>query len=478
MHRNRSAKIIATLGPATSDAAIIEKLFRAGADLFRLNFSHGNHEDHRARVETIRAVEKQVERPIGILLDLQGPKLRLGEFLDGEIVLQPGDRFRLDLDLAPGNTERAPLPHPEIFAALQEGTSLPIDDGRVRLEVESFAADHANTVVRVGGSLSNHKGVNVPDVVLPLPPLTEKDREDLKFGLDLGVDWIGLSFVQRPEDCVLLRDLIDGRAALMCKLEKPAALIHLEDIVDQSDAVMVARGDLGVELPPEQVPSAQKRILRECRRAGKPVVVATQMLDSMIRAPVPTRAEASDVATAVYDGSDAVMLSGETAVGDYPVESVAMMDRIIRQVEQDPHYLKGLSSQHLEPEATTADAICYALQAVAQTLSVSTTVIYTSSGFSALRAARERPQAAILSLTPSVNTARRLAVAWGVHAVVIEDVQGTQQMVDRAAQQAVLEGFAERGERIVIAAGMPFGTAGTTNLLRVARIPQKRSKQQ
>jgi len=474
MHRTRSAKIIATLGPATSEPAVIEKLFRAGADVFRLNFSHGNHADHRARVETIRAIERELGRPIGILLDLQGPKLRLGEFEQGSATLQEGDNFRLDLDPTPGDRERAPLPHPEIFSALEVGTFLLVDDGRVRLEVESFDHEHALTVVRVGGDVSDHKGVNVPNVVLPLPPITEKDREDLEFGLQLGIDWVGLSFVQRPEDCVLLRDLIDGRALLMCKLEKPAALLHLEEIIDECDAVMVARGDLGVELLPEQVPSAQKRILREGRRAGKPVVVATQMLESMIRAPVPTRAEASDVATAVYDGADAVMLSGETAVGDYPVESVAMMDRIVHEVEKDPYYRKGMTAQHLDPEPTTADAICYALQAVAQTLSVSTTVIYTSSGFSALRAARERPQAAILSLTPSVNTARRLAVVWGVHSVVIEDVQGTQQMIDRASQLAVQEGFAEHGERIVIAAGMPFGTAGTTNLLRVARIPKKR----
>ncbi|MEM7407032.1 MAG: pyruvate kinase [Pseudomonadota bacterium] len=473
MHRNRNAKIIATLGPASADESVIEKLFLAGADVFRLNFSHGSHDDHRALVKSIRDVESKVDRPIGILLDLQGPKLRLAEFAEGSVDLQQGQQFRLDLDETPGDVTRAPLPHPEIFAAIEEGTILLLDDGRVRLEVTDCSPSHADTIVRVPGTLSDHKGVNVPGVVLPLPPLTEKDREDLAFGLDLGIDWVGLSFVQRPEDGYLLRSLVDRRASLMCKLEKPAALKQLPGIVEHFDAVMVARGDLGVELPPEQVPGAQKRIVRVCRQAGKPVIVATQMLDSMMRAPVPTRAEASDVATAVYDGADAVMLSGESAVGQFPVQSVEMMDRILREVEQDPHYLEVLAAQHLPPEPTTADAICHALQAVAQTLSVSTTVIYTASGSSALRAARARPRAAILTLTPNVATARRLAVVWGVHAVIIEDVQGTQQMVDKASQTAVHEGFADRGDRIVIAAGMPFGTAGSTNLLRVARIPTK-----
>ena len=477
MRRDRLAKILATLGPASSDAQTIERLFNAGVDVFRLNFSHGTHEQHRALYQIIRDLEARVGRPIGILLDLQGPKLRVGEFVDGEVTLRQGQSFRLDMDSQPGTDTRVELPHPEIFAAATPGMSLLLDDGRIELEVTSCDEEHAITRVKVGGVLSDHKGVNVPEVVLPLPPITEKDREDLAFGLELGVDWVGLSFVQRPSDCDLVREIMGTRAGLMCKLEKPAALQCLDEIVAKSDAVMVARGDLGVELPPEKVPSAQKRIVRACRDAGKPVVVATQMLDSMIRAPVPTRAEASDVATAIYDGADAVMLSGETAMGEYPVQSVAMMDRIVREVEGDPHYRELLEAQHLPPEATTADAICYALHIVAQTLSVPTIVIFTASGSSALRAARERPAAAILSLTPNVRTARRLAVAWGVHSVVIEDVEGTTDMVERAARVSVHEEFAKQGDRIVIAAGMPFGTAGTTNLLRVFRIPHKRRKQ-
>jgi pyruvate kinase len=476
MHRNRNAKIIATIGPGSSDPSMLASLFNAGADVFRLNASHGNHDDHRARFDAIRALETAVGRPVGVLFDLQGPKLRLGKFENGNAPLRVGQKFRLDRDATPGDSTRVCLPHAEIYAAVHPGTRLLLDDGQVCLEVVDHAEATIDTVVRIGEQLSDNKGVNLPDVVLPLPALTPKDEEDLKFALSLGADWIGLSFVQRREDCELLRELIAGRAGLMCKLEKPSALLDLEAIVAASDAVMVARGDLGVELPPEQVPSAQKRIVRVCRQAGKPVVVATQMLDSMIRMPVPTRAEASDVATAVYDGADAVMLSGETAVGDYPVEAVDMMDRILREVESDPHYLEMLKAQHLAPEATTADAICYALQVVVETLSLSTTVIFTASGSSALRAARERPAARILTLTPNVATARRLAAVWGVHSVVIEDIDGTTQMVERAAQAAVKEGFAVQGERIVIAAGMPFGTAGTTNLLRVARIPTQRKK--
>ncbi|NKC16962.1 MAG: pyruvate kinase [Gammaproteobacteria bacterium] len=471
MHRERNAKIIATLGPASSDAAMIERLFLAGADMFRLNFSHGSHDEHLALVQAIRALEENQGKPIGVLLDLQGPKLRVGEFADGPVRLREGARFSLDLADVPGDSTRVRLPHPEIFAAAEPGMQLLLDDGRIRLQVSRCQENRLETIVHTDGELSDHKGVNVPDMVLPLPPVTQKDLDDLEFGLDHGVDWVGLSFVQRPEDCEALRERIQGRAALMCKLEKPAALNRLEPIVEACDAVMVARGDLGVELPPEQVPSAQKRIIRACRKAGKPVVVATQMLDSMMRQPVPTRAEASDVATAIYDGADAVMLSGETAVGDYPEQAVSMMERIVCRSETDPYYAEVQKARRLEPEKTTADAICCALQAVVDTLKVNTTVIYTESGFSAQRAARERPAAAILSLTPKIATARRLAVTWGVRSVVVPVLEDAQQMVDKACQTAVNEGFAAPGELIVIAAGMPFGTAGTTNLLRVTRIP-------
>ncbi len=470
MRRLRNAKIIATLGPASSSEEAIRALFVAGADVFRLNFSHGTVEEHRDRLEVIRRLERQTRRPIAALLDLQGPKLRIGRFEAGRARLQEGRSFRLDLDEAPGNEQRVQLPHREVFAALRPGVEVLLDDGRVRLSVKASGANFAETLVKTGGSLSNNKGVNVPGVVLPLSPFTEKDERDLEVGLELGVDWVAPSFVQRPQDVTELRRRLDGRAAIMAKLEKPAAIERLEEIVPLADALMVARGDLGVELPPERVPSVQKAIVRECRAAGRPVVVATQMLESMVDSPVPTRAEASDVATAVYDGVDAVMLSGETAVGRYPAGAVAIMDRIIRHVESDPHYRQVVDANLPVPQATTADAICAAIRRIAETLPVAATVTYTSSGFSALRAARERPKAPILTLTPKLSTARRLSVAWGVHALPSADPRLVQQMVEDACRAALREGFADIGDQVVIVAGLPFGRSGTTNMIRVARI--------
>ena len=470
MRRHRKAKIIATLGPSTSDEESIRALYLAGADVFRLNFSHGSHEDHRERMFLIRRLEREVERPIGVLLDLQGPKLRVGVMENGPVELEAGKSFRLDLKDTPGTAERAPLPHPEVFAALDRGTLLLLDDGKLSLEVQDCGPEFAETVVVTGGPLSNRKGVNVPGAVLPISPLTEKDRADLEFGLDLGADWVGLSFVQRPEDLVEARSLIEGRASVMTKVEKPAAVDCLSELVALTDAVMVARGDLGVEMPPEQVPSRQKEMIRACRLAGKPVVVATQMLDSMVHSPAPTRAEASDVATAVYDGADAVMLSAETAVGDYPAEAVAMMDRIIESTEQDPSYEALLHALHTEPESTPADAISSAVAQVARTISAACVASYTMSGSTALRAARERPQVPILVLTNKMETARRLAVLWGAHCVHTADVSNTQEMVDKACRIALQEGMANLGNALVITAGVPFGTPGTTNLLRIATV--------
>ncbi|MBM3950476.1 MAG: pyruvate kinase [Rhodospirillales bacterium] len=471
MRRRRSAKIIATVGPACSTEAVLAKLFEAGADVFRLNFSHGSHEDHKTRFDIIRALETKHGRPIGILLDLQGPKLRVGEFKGGRIELAPGAKFRLDLNPDWGDERRAPLPHPEVFRALAAGTDLLLDDGRVRLRVDRCGADFAETTVMVGGEISDHKGLNVPSAVLDLSPLTRKDIEDLNYGLELGVDWVALSFVQRAEDVSEARKLIAGRAGIMTKLEKPAAIEHLDEIVALSDAVMVARGDLGVELPPEDVPGIQKRIIRACRQAGRPVVVATQMLDSMVHSPTPTRAEASDVATAVYDGADAVMLSAETAVGEYPAEAIAMMDRIIYRVERDPLYRKIMQAEHHDPEATSADAITAAARQVAKTISAAAIVTFSSTGSTTLRCARERPGVPILGLTPRPDTARRLALAWGVHSVQIDDLHSFSEMVTKAVAAASREGFAKPGQRVVVTAGVPFGTPGATNILRIALVP-------
>jgi len=464
----RNAKIIATLGPGSSTEEMIHALFEAGADVFRLNFSHGGHEDHKRRYDIIRAMEEKYHRSIGILLDLQGPKLRVGQFEGGKVKLKQGNNFRLDLSDGLGDENRVSLHHPEIFEVLEEGTDLLLDDGNIRLRVAEFGADFAETEIITGGVLSDHKGVNVPSVVLPLSPLTEKDLEDLRFGLDLGVDWVALSFVQRPEDIAEARKLIAGRAGVMSKLEKPAAMDHLDEIVNLSDAVMVARGDLGVEVPPEDVPALQKRIVFTCRAAGKPVVVATQMLESMVHAPTPTRAEASDVATAIYDGTDAIMLSAETAVGEYPIESVAMMDRIVRRVENDPHYRKMMEAYRYAPEATAADAITAAARQVAHTISASAIVTFSSTGSTTLRCARERPRVPVLGLTPRADTARRLALAWGVHSVKTEDLSTFRDMVVKAITIAKSDGFAEVGDPLVITAGVPFGTPGATNVLRIA----------
>jgi pyruvate kinase len=470
MRRERNAKIVATLGPKSSTQDMVGRLFHAGVDVFRLNFSHGTHAEHRQRMEAIRAVERQVGRPIGLLIDLQGPKLRIGAIAGHSTLLEQDAALRFDLDPSPGDSTRVSLPHPEVFSVLKPGLELLLDDGKLRLVVESCASEAATMRVVVGGELSTNKGVNIPDVVIPLSPLTPKDWDDLEFGLGLGADWVALSFVQRPEDIDEARARIDGQAAIIAKLEKPAAIKALDAIVAKADGIMVARGDLGVEMRPEQVPTVQRQVLRACRRAGKPVIVATQMLESMIHSPVPTRAEASDVATAVYDGADAVMLSAESASGAYPVEAVEIMDRVIREVEQDEHYRKLTTAQTSEPHKTIADAITHAMREAAHIVSAKATVIYTDSGFSSIRASRERPEAPILSLTPMLGTARRLALVWGVHSVLTHQTADINTMTDLACRTALDEGFARAGDNLVIAAGVPFGQAGTTNMLRIATV--------
>jgi len=445
-------------------------LFEVGVDVFRLNFSHGTHNDHLDRFVAIRRVESETGRPIGILADLQGPKLRLGAFAEGHIELASGAHFQLDLDREAGDQQRAPLPHPEIFEALQPGTELLIDDGKVRLEVETCGSGFADTRCLVGGTLSDRKGVNVPNAVLPLSAITQKDRADLSFALEQGADWIAFSFVQRPDDVAEGRKLVAGRAGVMVKLEKPSAIQRLGEIIELADGLMVARGDLGVEMPPEDVPSVQKQVIHACRSAGKPVVVATQMLESMIAAPTPTRAEASDVATAVYEGADAVMLSAETAAGRYPIEAAAIMNRIACRVQEDPLFYSMLEGTRIEHEHTSSDAISAAACQVARLVGAAAIVSYTTSGATALRAARERPEAPILVLTSHLGTARRLAVLWGAHCVHTSDVKSFSDMVQKAVRIAHSEKIAEIGQRVVITAGVPFGTPGATNTLRIAWI--------
>jgi pyruvate kinase len=472
MRRRRKTKILVTLGPASSSAAVIKALFDAGADVFRINMSHTSHTALADLHGKVRALEREVGRPIGILVDLQGPKIRVGTFPGGSVKFEPGQRLRI-VRKVEGGRDEIPIPHPEVFNALKQRHSLLIDDGRIRLRLLSTGDDWAEALVEVGGELTDRKGVNLPDTLLPIQAMTPKDRTDLDIALQLGVDWIALSFVQRADDVAEIKKIVSGRAAVLAKIEKPKAIAGLSEIMDLADAVMVARGDLGVELPLEQVPGKQKHITRAARKVGKPVVVATQMLESMITQSAPTRAEVSDVATAVFEGADAVMLSAETAAGAHPVEAVAMMDRIAAAVETDPLYQSIMDSQRTAHEETTPDAITAAVHEVTATIHARAIVTWTKSGSTGLRTARERAEAPIIAITPMIETARRLSLVWGLHCVHTEDARDLDDVVNRAARIAWTEGFAKPGERIVITAGVPLGTPGATNLLRVAFVGSK-----
>jgi len=469
--RGRKVKILATLGPASRSPEMIAKLLRAGADAFRVNMSHGDHETHAATIAAIRAAEKDFGRPVAVLCDLQGPKLRVGQFKDGKAVIRHSGHFVFDRDPAPGDENRVCLPHPELFSVLKKGQRLLIDDGKLRLKVIEASEDRILCSAEVGGVIMDRKGVNVPDAVVPIPALTEKDRRDLAFAVDQGADWIALSFVQRPEDVAEARRLIGGSGtALMAKIEKPAAVDRIEEIIELADGIMVARGDLGVELNPEEVPPIQKLIGGATRRSGKPVVVATQMLESMIESPAPTRAEVSDVANAVYDGADAVMLSAETASGAWPEEAVTIMHRIAGQVERDPGYRHQVSFAHVMPDTTTADALSHACASIAEALPIAGIIVFTGSGSTARRVARERPAAPMLVMTPSQRIARRLALLWGAHAVNTKDIGSFEEMIGKGKRMALRHGFGGAGSKLIALAGVPFGTPGSTNLLHVVTL--------
>ncbi len=472
MRRTRRVKIVATLGPASYAPEMIERLFEAGVDVFRINMSHSPFDLVKKVHAAVRAAEAKFSRPIGILCDLQGPKFRVGNLAGERVALSEGATFRFDADEAAGGPERVFLPHPQIFEAVETGHTLLLDDGKIRMTVTDRSPSRIEAKVVVGGTLASRKGISLPDTVLPIGPLTEKDRKDLDFALRLGVDWVALSFVQRGEDVRVVRELMGSnqQAALMSKIEKPAAITDLDSIITYSDGLMVARGDLGVELPVERVPGLQKQIVGKSRAAGKPVVVATQMLESMISSPVPTRAEVSDVATAVFDGADAVMLSAESAVGKYPVEAIRTMDRIAIEAENDPSYGALLHATRTPPQATTADAIAAAAHTVADTLKLAAIICYTATGSTALRVARERPGLPVIGLTPVLGTARRLALAWGVHCVLTGDPENQAAMVRKACRIAFEEGFARAGEGVIIVAGVPLGSPGTTNMVRIAHI--------
>ncbi len=468
MRRLRNVKIVATLGPASSTYEMIRALFEAGADVFRLNMSHGTHEDIAARHKIIRQVETDTGRPISILADLQGPKLRVGTFANPSEELTEGAAFRMDLDPTPGTIHRVNLPHPEIFAALEPGSALLVNDGKIRLQVNDCGKDFANCTVTVGGTISNRKGVNVPDVVLPVAALSAKDRKDLEFACELGIDWLALSFVQRPEDVTEARDLARGRAAILSKIEKPAAVKAYDAILAVSDGIMVARGDLGVELPVHSVPPIQKRLVRGARAAAKPVIVATQMLESMIESPVPTRAEVSDVATAIYEGADAVMLSAESAAGAYPIEAVTTMHNVALSVESDPTYRQVIEASRTAKRETIADGIVAAAREIAETTNIKVIACFSQTGTTVSLVARERPRVPILALTPLIESARRMCLTWGTHCVIVAPQDRFKGAVIAAIRAALQEGFATETDNIVLTAGVPFNVQGTTNILRVA----------
>ncbi len=468
MRRLRNIKIVATLGPASSDQKTIRALFDAGADVFRLNMSHGSHDEIAERHKIIRAVEEEVGRPIAILADLQGPKLRVGVFDGDSAELEIGQAFRLDLDDAPGDATRVQLPHKEIFDALKPGASLLVNDGKIRLKVEDCGPDFADCTVTVGGTISNRKGVNVPDVVLPLAALSEKDRKDLEFVCELGVDWLALSFVQRPEDVWDARELANGRAAILSKIEKPAAVSTFDEILKVSDGIMVARGDLGVELPVQNVPPIQKQLVRKCRAAAKPVIVATQMLESMIESPMPTRAEVSDVAAAIYEGADAIMLSAESAAGQYPIEAVTTMNAVACEVESDPTYRNVIEASRGGKRETSADAIVSAAREIAETTDISAICCFSQSGTTARLISRERPRPPIIAMTHQLSSARQLVLTWGLHCVLTGRLERFKQAVVSAARAARKDGFAEEADQIVVIAGVPFNVPGSTNILRIA----------
>ncbi|MGB7420102.1 MAG: pyruvate kinase [Erythrobacter sp.] len=478
--RGRRVKILATIGPASRSPEMLRKLFRAGADAFRVNMSHGEHTDHSRTIAAVRALEHEFGRTIAILADLQGPKLRVGEFVGGKAVIRHGGHFNLDRDPAPGDDSRVYLPHPELFGILERGQRLLINDGKIRLIVREADDRRIRCSAEIGGVISDRKGVNVPDAEVPIPALTDKDRRDLAFAVEEGADWIALSFVQRPEDLAEARKLIAaqesgsgskaGPAALCAKIEKPQAVRRLDEIIELADGIMVARGDLGVELEPQEVPPLQKRIVNASRDAGKPVIVATQMLESMIESPMPTRAEVSDVANAVYDGADAVMLSAESAAGEWPEESVAMMHRIAAQVERDEGYTARVRFLDTPPDATTSDALAHSCMTIADTVPIRAITVFTASGSTARRVARERPATPMLVLTPSIRTARRVALLWGAHAVVTRDIGSFEGMIAKGKRMALRHGFGEAGSKLIVLAGVPFGTPGSTNLLHVVTL--------
>ena len=474
LRRNRNVKIVATLGPSSSTEEMVSRLFEEGVDVFRLNLSHGLHNEIKKRHEIIRKVENKFRRPICILADLQGPKLRCGDFKDKQAELVTGQTFVFDKERALGNSKRVYLPEFEVFKSLKKDSKVLVNDGKIKLVVKEVSENFVSTEVLVGGIISDKKGINVPDQLLPLSAISKKDLSDLEFVCNLGIEWLGLSFVQRAKDIKEAKKIVRGRAAILSKIEKPSAVNAFDEILEETDAVMIARGDLGVELPIETLPPIQKRLVRQCRDSGKPVIVATQMMESMINSPVPTRAEVSDVAQAIYEGADAVMLSAESAVGNYPIEAVRTMNSIATEVEKEKTYRQLIESSRTPLKGDVSDAITVAAREVAETTNVKVICCFTETGTTASLTSRERPKVPIIALTPKITIARRLTLNWGLHCIVTEELERFKMAVVNAAKAARMYGFANNDDKIIVIAGVPFNVSGTTNILRVAPADEKK----
>ena len=474
LRRNRNVKIVATLGPSSSTEEMVSRLFEEGVDVFRLNLSHGLHNEIKKRHEIIRKVENKFRRPICILADLQGPKLRCGDFKDRQAELVAGQTFVFDKEKALGDSKRVYLPEFEVFKSLKKGSKVLVNDGKIKLVVKEVSENFVSSEVLIGGIISDKKGINVPDQLLPLSALSKKDLSDLEFVCNLGIEWLGLSFVQRAKDIKEAKKIVRGRAAILSKIEKPSAVDAFDEILEETDAVMIARGDLGVELPIETLPPIQKRLVRQCRDSGKPVIVATQMMESMINSPVPTRAEVSDVAQAIYEGADAVMLSAESAVGNYPIEAVRTMNSIATEVEKEKTYRQLIESSRTPLKGDVSDAITVAAREVAETTNVKVICCFTETGTTASLTSRERPKVPIIALTPKITIARRLTLNWGLHCIVTEELERFKMAVVNAAKAARMYGFANNDDKIIVIAGVPFNVSGTTNILRVAPADEKK----
>lgn len=467
----RKTKIICTMGPATDNIEVLRAMARAGMNVARFNFSHGSHEEHKQRIDRVKAVREEYNLPIALLLDTKGPEIRTGDMQDGKIFLKKGEQIRLTPRACLGTPSKISITYPDLYQDVQAGTSILIDDGLIELRVEQTQEQDILCRVLNDGAVSNHKGINVPDVHLSIPYLSDKDKSDIQFGIEQGVDFIAASFVRTADDVQQLRMLLDENGGahinIIAKIENQQGVENIDGIVALADGVMIARGDMGVEIPAEDVPPIQKMLIKKVTLAGKQVITATQMLDSMMKNPRPTRAEVTDVANAIYDGTGAIMLSGETAAGLYPVEAVTMMARIAERTENDIDYRKRFFVRTRKANPDITDAICHATCTTAYDLNARDIVTVTKSGRSARMVARYRPSCGIIGCTPTKKVWYQLNLAWGVTPVLLSETDDVFDLFDSALETAKNQGLMQSGDLAVITSGVPIGVSGTTNMIRV-----------